>query len=197
MVKYLSICLKMSNEKTPNQDHRQITPIADIYEYTPKGYPPHEFRVKIGAIVILQTNWSQVDGLCNGTRMRVEHCNTHSIRCSVLFGPNAGHEFTFCRFTFNPSHSENRIRFKRFQFPFRLAFAMTINKSQGQTFDRVGLLLKKPVFAHGQLYVALSRVRNFASITLMIHTIQNGIYKQGMLNGYEGGFYTRNVAEKC
>jgi ATP-dependent DNA helicase PIF1 len=45
---------------------------------------------------------------------------------------------------------------------------MTINKSQGQTFDRLGLLLPQPVFSHGQLYVAFSRVRSLKSIKVQI-----------------------------
>jgi hypothetical protein len=49
------------------------------------------------------------------------------------------------------------FRFKRRQFPVRQAFAITINKSQGQSLERVGVWLKQAVFAHGQLYVALSR----------------------------------------
>ncbi|KAG5561533.1 hypothetical protein RHGRI_004541 [Rhododendron griersonianum] len=45
----------------------------------------------------------------------------------------------------------------RRQFPVKLAYAMTINKSQGQSVKFVGVDLRTPVFSHGQLYVALSR----------------------------------------
>ena len=48
----------------------------------------------------------------------------------------------------------------RHQFPLTLCYAMTINKAQGQTFNKVGILFDQPVFSHGQLYVAMSRVRN-------------------------------------
>lgn len=49
------------------------------------------------------------------------------------------------------------LEFVRRQFPVSLAFAMTINKAQGLEFQRVGLWLPVPVFAHGQMYVAFSR----------------------------------------
>ena len=45
---------------------------------------------------------------------------------------------------------------------------MTINKTQGQTFDKVGIYLPAPVFSHGQLYVALSRAKSFKDIYIQI-----------------------------
>jgi hypothetical protein len=67
---------------------------------------------------------------------------------------------------------------KRRQFPIRLAFSMTINKSLGQTFDKICLYLPKPVFSHGQLYVALSRVQSLVSISVLSETnnIVNCVY---------------------
>ena len=54
--------------------------------------------------------------------------------------------------------SDLPFEFKRLQFPIRLAFAMTINKSQGQSLKVAGINLERPCFSHGQLYVACSRV---------------------------------------
>jgi ATP-dependent exoDNAse (exonuclease V) alpha subunit len=45
---------------------------------------------------------------------------------------------------------------------------MTMNKSQGQTCDRLGLLLPQPVFSHGRIHVAFSRVRSLTSIKVQI-----------------------------
>ena len=50
------------------------------------------------------------------------------------------------------------IEFKRLQFPLRLSFAISINKSQGQTIKIVGLHLQEHCFSHGQFYVGCSRV---------------------------------------
>ena len=59
------------------------------------------------------------------------------------------------------------FQFKRKQFPIRLSFAMTVNKSQGQTIPNVGVYLPAPVFSHGQLYVAMSRATSRTNIKIL------------------------------
>jgi ATP-dependent DNA helicase PIF1 len=54
--------------------------------------------------------------------------------------------------------SDMPFEFKRLQFPVRLAFAISINKAQGQSLKVAGISLEAPCFSHGQLYVACSRV---------------------------------------
>ena len=49
---------------------------------------------------------------------------------------------------------------------------MTINKAQGATLTRVGIFLNDPVFSHGQLYVALSRVANMNSGIFSLRSIK-------------------------
>ncbi|GBN29417.1 hypothetical protein AVEN_79521-1 [Araneus ventricosus] len=77
---------------------------------------------------------------------------------------------------------------KRRQFPLIPAYAMTINKSQGQTFDHVGIYFDEPVFSHGPLYVALSRSRNRNHVKTYTKTSE----VQGKLLNNET-YFTRNV----
>ena len=69
------------------------------------------------------------------------------------------------------------MTFHRKQFPLRSCYAMTINKSQGQTLSRVGLDLRDDVFCHGQLYVALSRTTSCSNIVCLVkpERIINGV----------------------
>ncbi|XP_065672110.1 ATP-dependent DNA helicase PIF1-like [Hydra vulgaris] len=125
-------------------------------------------------------------GLCNGTRMKVSVLQNNYIDAEILTGVSGGKRVFVPRIQLAPSDSNLPFVLKRRQFPVRLAYSMTVNKSQGQTFDRVGVYLKKPCFSHGQLYVAYSRTRAFNSLFFKIdkHLIQ------GMVGGK---CYTNNV----
>ena len=90
-----------------------------------------------------------------------------------------------------PKQREFPFEWSRRQFPVRVAFAMTINKSQGQTLQNVGVWLNDPCFAHGQLYVAMSRVGSPRDIKFAIrkrkgfpeNTTSNVVYKEVLLEG--------------
>ena len=68
----------------------------------------------------------------------------------------------------SPSKEGIPFNMRRKQFPIRLGFAMTINKSQGQSYNEVGVYLPTPVLSHGQLYVGLSRVKNRKKLKVLL-----------------------------
>ena len=88
--------------------------------------------------------------------------------------------------TLTPSDTDLPFQLRRVQFPIKLAYAMTINKRQGQSFDKVVIFPNRACFGHGQLYVAFSRAHS-----------QDDIYVEISENQEQGKekdrFYTKNV----
>ncbi|XP_004501122.1 uncharacterized protein, partial [Cicer arietinum] len=132
------------------------------------GIPNHRLRLKIGVPVMLLRNIDQANGLCNGTRLLINELCTNIIGATVITGKNIGDKIYIPRMNLVPSDPAFPFKFQRRQFPLSLCFAMTINKSQGQSLSQVGLYLKRPVFTHGQFYVAISRVKSREGLKIVI-----------------------------
>lgn len=108
--------------------------------------------------MILLRNLDPNNGLCNGIRLMVRALQDNAIDAEIVGGQHVGKRVFIPRLPLSPSDDISLpSKFKRKQFPVRLSFTMTINKSQGQTIPNVGIYLSEPVFSHGQLYIGLSR----------------------------------------
>jgi len=154
-------------------------PMETINSFTPSGLPPHKLKLKIGAIVMLLRNLNINRGLCNGTRLIVRKLLFNIIDAEILTGNYRGERVLLPRVDLTSCDDELPFIMKRRQFPIRLAFPMTINKAQGQTFDRVGIDFTKPVFSHGQLYVAISRVGCSAGLKILApKPVMNIVYPE-------------------
>lgn len=134
--------------------------------------------------LMLLRNLDNMRGLANGTRLVCRRCHKWLIEAEIVTGPRKGDWILLPRIDFDSNDLDTPFKLNRRQFPVKPAFAMTINKSQGQTMQKVGLYLPQSVFSHGQLYVAFSRVGSPHHIKVCA--------EQGCFSGHEG-VYTRNV----
>ncbi|THH29066.1 hypothetical protein EUX98_g5120 [Antrodiella citrinella] len=165
-------------------------PVEFLRSLHAPGLPPGELRLKRGCPVILLRNLAPAQGLCNGTRMIVERMSRRVIEVRLIGGDHDGEIAFIPRIAITPSNSQGDFTFllRRRQFPLLLAFAMTINKSQGQSVKHVGIDLRIPVFSHGQLYVALSRATSGHRIKVLLPndvpspTTLNVVYPEVLLD---------------
>jgi hypothetical protein len=164
-------------------DHRVHAPTADdptavtaaqrdieyIHNRTPSGFPPYELRLKVGMICVMNYNYDPRAHLFNGTRVQILQIQRNLLKVKVLTGTSDHIAYLGRRkFEYGRKRNEPGIPFTRTQYPLEPGFCMTVNKSQGQTLDRVGVdLTSRQCFSHGMLYTALSRVRSASSLRIL------------------------------
>ncbi|GMF58154.1 unnamed protein product [Phytophthora fragariaefolia] len=161
---YLSID-KVDDDNEENFFEREVLHSVNI-----NGIPPHKLTLKKGAPIMMMRNLNPDLGLCNGTRLRIIELKPHVIHATIMTGERQGQHVLIPRIVFisDGDTREFPFRLRRKQFPVVPAFAMTINKAQGQTVQNLGLYLATPCFSHGQLYVALSRVTSRSKFKALI-----------------------------
>ena len=140
-----------------NIDSKEYIYSADI-EGKYSGAPVDaELKIKVGAQVMLVKNG---ENWVNGTLATVDKLSKTEIHIKIKDDIYKLEKEKWEKFEYKISNNKiiPSVSATFIQYPLKLAWAATIHKCQGQTFDKVMIDMDYGAFAHGQTYVALSRV---------------------------------------
>jgi ATP-dependent DNA helicase PIF1 len=150
-----------------------VTPLLKIKAYANSARIPESVVLCKGAQVMVTWNQAAESGIVNGTRGIVMEMTPDSVTIRCVNGVMATIPYMkidypedmvtvpICHFQGGETPTAH-IRF----LPIRLAYALSIHKSQGVTLDAAEIDLGKTIFEHGQAYTALSRVKSLESLHL-------------------------------
>lgn len=165
---------KINESKLSTLDAKPFTFKASIAnDYPPYAYPTAETLVlKKGAQVMFVRNDSSVEKLYfNGKIGRIVRIDSRiiEVKCAGDEDPIVVEPVTWQNIKYTIDENTHEITEEVLgeftQYPLRLAWAITIHKSQGLTFERA-IIDANAAFAHGQVYVALSRCKTFEGMVL-------------------------------
>ena len=167
----------------PGMNEHQPYSMEYLNSLVSSSLPLSRLELKVGCPLMMLRNFDANRGLCNGTRLIVTQVRQRCLKCRIISGDAkfAGNVVFIPRITLAPE--DLPIPLRRRQFPLRLAFAMTINKSQGQSLKYVGLDLRSSAFSHGQLYVGFSRCTSGNRLKVLLNDSDGGktpniVYKE-------------------
>ena len=164
---------KINNEKLLELDTETFSFIAKISGSVSVFPAETPLNLKVGAQVMFLKN-DPKRRYVNGTVGKIHALEHNAIKVAILTPAGTisvinvePFEWDVVKHTVNQNNEiETQKTGKYTQYPLRLAWAMTIHKSQGKTFDRVIIDMGKGAFEFGQTYVALSRCRTLEGIIL-------------------------------
>ena len=125
----------------------------------------------MGDICIIMRNLCVDDGITNNTRVLILEINRYRVRCQTLGDNSRSVSLPRIRFNFRLPYGRSFMMTRK-QFPLRRAYCLSVHKSQGQTLGRVLVDARAGFFAHGQQYVAVSRVTHYRNIAFAVTSEQ-------------------------
>ena len=138
----------------------------------PNNVPPHVLKLKVGALCCLTRNIDKANGLVNNarvviTRIDPDYPDVIIVKMLNPDGVSWREDIPITRVTYRFFLKKSRVEIVRRQFPLTLDYASTIHRSQGQTLNRVVIDVRRDMFTHGQLYVAIGRAKGSDGILFL------------------------------
>jgi nucleoside-triphosphatase THEP1 len=155
-----------SDVDDPNGNLQDMLTETVLNSYTNTQVPNHEITLKVGDICFV-TRALKACGLASNSRVIIKAISFKLVKVLTLEALPRIVFIPRIRFKFHLQHTAS-FNMTRVQFPLRLCYAMTCNKSQGQSMEQEILDLTDDTFSHGQTYVAYSRVRRYNKIMLIV-----------------------------
>lgn len=175
-----------------------------VYEGTVQGkfeekrFPVEmTMRLKVGAQVMFTRN-DQQKRWANGTLGKVTKLAKDEVQVTTNAGktyvvPNCSWDSVTYEYDKEAKKLKKEVTGTFTQYPLKLAWAITVHKSQGMTFEKMSLDLSKGMFAAGQLYVALSRVQSLDGLFLSKSIIPQYCHTNREVLSYANGYNDEQV----